>query len=128
MFPSGCSGSEKNKQENALTTAASSIPAPVDLKADALSKIKLDFTWSTDDVIMTANFVVKNEGDRGIKDFEITCNHTAKSGSLIDSNTRTIYDIVKAHSTKRFPNFNMGFIHAQAAQSSCRVVNLTVIP
>jgi hypothetical protein len=28
---------------------------------------------------------------------------------------------VKAHSKRRFPNFNMGFIHSQARKSACSI-------
>lgn len=102
---------------------------PVDPKEDALSKMTLDFKWSKDEMnIMTANFVVKNESNHNIKDFEITCQHFANSGSNIDSNTRTIYDIVKAHSAKKFPHFNMGFINSQASSTSCKITDLTVLP
>lgn len=77
---------------------------------------------------MEADFTVKNDGDKDIKDLEIKCRHYAKSGTEIDSNTRTIYDVVKAHSVKKFKKVNMGFIHSQAAQSSCGITDLGVIP
>jgi hypothetical protein len=77
---------------------------------------------------MVADFTVENNSSYNIKDLEITCHHFAKSGTQIDSNTRTIYDVVKAHSTKKFMKFNMGFIHSQAAQSSCAVKDLSIAP
>ncbi len=100
----------------------------VDTKQTALSQVKLDFKWSKGGFgsVMEADFVVKNDSDYSIKDFEVTCNHFAKSGTRIDSNTRTIYEVVKAHSTKKFPNFNMGFIHSQAASSSCGITDLSI--
>ena len=73
---------------------------------------------------MMANFVVHNNSDYTIKDFEIECVHYAKSGTRIDSNTRTIFDVVKPHSKKGFPGFNMGFIHSQASSSSCSITDL----
>ena len=93
----------------------------------ALSQIKLDSTWSISDYsIMEANFTIENNSDHDMKDFEITCNHFAKSGTHIDSNTRTIYDIVKAHKKKHFQNFNMGFINSQADKSACTVTSAKV--
>jgi hypothetical protein len=116
--------------DSKATTTSNPAPtsSPVDPKEDTMSKVKLDFRWSKDEVdIMTANFVVKNESNYDIKDFEIKCEHFAKSGTNIDSNTRTIYDVVKAHSTRKFPNFNMGFIHSQAASSACKITDLKII-
>lgn len=95
----------------------------------ALANVKLDYKWNKDDMnIMTANFTVKNDSDYGVKDIEIKCDHFAKSGTNIDSNTRTIYDVVEAHSTKRFRDFNMGFIHSQVQTSSCAIHDLALAP
>jgi hypothetical protein len=102
----------------------------VDPKSMALSQVSLDFKWRKEafDNVMETDFTVKNGSNYNIKDFEITCRHYAKSGTEIDHNTRTVYDIVKAHSTKKFMKFNMGFIHSQAAQSSCAVTDLNIAP
>ena len=78
----------------------------VDPKTTALSQVKLDYRWRKGGFgsVMEADFTLKNNSDHDIKDFEITCEHFAKSGTLIDSNKRTIYDVVKAHATRKFPN------------------------
>lgn len=83
------------------------------------------FSWSKEGFgnVMEANFTIKNKAPIDIKDFEVRCEHSAASGSLIDSNNQTIYDIVKANSTRTFRNVNMGFIHSQASRSSCNVVS-----
>jgi hypothetical protein len=105
------------------------VSAPVDPKEVALSQVKLTFTWSKDEDIdvMYATFVVTNDSNYDVKDLEITCQHFAPSGTNIDSNTRTIYEIVTSHSTRKFPHFDMGFIHSQAVRSSCKVADLTVV-
>ena len=94
-----------------------------------MSDVKLTFTWEKEGFgnIMTANFTVKNPTQYRFKDFEVTCNHFAPSGTRIDSNTRTIYEIVPPKSTKRFRGINMGFIHSQAASSACGITDLTVM-
>lgn len=74
--------------------------------------------------MMLADFVIHNNSEYTIKDIEIQCQHYAKSGTNIDSNTRTIFDIVKPHSKKGFPQFSMGFIHSQTASSSCKITDL----
>jgi len=96
-------------------------------KQSVMNAIKFHYTWSTDGMIMKANFKIANVTDHDFKDFEITCNHFAPSGTKIDSNTRMIYEVVKAHGNKSMNNFNMGFIHSQAASSNCRISDLTLI-
>lgn len=103
-------------------SSGTSAPSTKDV---LIEQVKLNYTWSKDyGDIMMANFTINNPSDHSFKDFEITCNHFAKSGTRIDSNTRTIYEIVKAHSKRTFRDFNMGFIHSQAVSSSCRITDL----
>ena len=92
-----------------------------------MKAVKLNYTWSTDGMIMTGNFKIENPTDHPFKDFEITCNHFAPSGTKIDSNTRTIYEVVKAHGKKTMNNFNMGFIHSQTKSSSCSITDLILL-
>ena len=54
------------------------------------------------------------------------CTHSAPSGTEIDSNTRTIYELVPAGSKKVVKDFNMGFIHSQAASTYCQIVDYAV--
>lgn len=97
-------------------------------KEEVLSSVKLKYDWGKGgfDNVMEANFTIENQSKYNIKDVEIKCTHYGKSGTAIDSNTRTIYDIVKAKSKKRFDKFNMGFIHTQANSSSCEITDLKV--
>lgn len=97
-------------------------------RTTVLNDLKLDFTWHKDgfDSIMIANFTIENKGPQAAKDFEIECTHSANSGTVIDRNTRTIYEVVKPNSKKRFANFNMGFIHSQATRSGCSITNFKV--
>lgn len=94
----------------------------------ALRSLKLDFKWHLGgfENVMLADFTVSNPTAYPVKDIEITCNHTAKSGTKIDSNTRIIYDIVPANGKKTFKKFNMGWIHSQADSSSCRCTDLKI--
>lgn len=73
--------------------------------------------------VMEATFKIRNKGTKAFKDIEIKCVHAAASGTEIDSNTRTIYEIVKPGETKEFKNFNMGFIHSQAKSSKATIRN-----
>ena len=89
-----------------------------------------NFSWSTDGfgTVMMANFTIKNSLASPVKDIEITCTHSAPSGTQIDSNTRTIYQRIEANATTRVSQFNMGFINSQATRSGCEVIKVTVLP
>jgi hypothetical protein len=92
------------------------------VKETLLQNVHLvNFSWSTGgfENIMMANFLIRNNNDFAIKDITVKCVHAGKSGTTIDSNTRTIYDSINAKSSKTFRDFNMGFIHSQAATSQC---------
>ena len=92
-------------------------------KEIGLSNIDLKHKWRKEGFgnVMEADFTVMNQNSFAIKDLEITCRHFSKSGTEIDRNTRVVYDIVNAYSTKKIMSFNMGFIHSQAAKSGCSV-------
>ena len=90
--------------------------------------MKLDYTWTKGgfDNVMMANFTVHNPSTFRIKDIEVTCTSFAPSGTQIDDNKRTIYEIVPAKSTRHFNDFNMGFIVSQVKSTACRVSDLVV--
>ena len=137
----GPSGTRANHKQSGHTAAVSDVaqkPAPVvsphkpsmsEMKHDALASVKLNYALRKDafETLLNANFTVNNGSPYDIKDIEITCEHLAKSGTRIDSNTRTIYDIFPAKKKKTIKNFPMGFIHSQAERSSCRVSDLVVL-
>lgn len=107
---------------------SSSYSPAVSPKELTLKQVKLDFKARKEGFgnVMEADFTISNNSAHSIKDIEISCDHYAKSGTKIDSNTRTIYDTVKAHSKRTFRNFNMGLIHSQAASTSCSVSDLQI--
>jgi len=108
-----------------ITPAEQLDPKAVALRATSISK----FNWYKDGFgsVMTATFTIKNDGDKDVKDIEIKCVHSAPSGTVIDSNNRTIYEIVPAHKSRTFRNFNMGFINSQASSSSCGIEDLALV-
>lgn len=109
--------------------SSSMTPVPVNPKQVLLNTVQLDFNWHTDGfgTVMIADFTIKNPTAYRFKDIEITCNYFGPSGTIIDSNTRTIYQIVQPKSTKVIREQNMGFINSQASSSSCKLTNLTVL-
>jgi hypothetical protein len=122
--------------ENAGSERAATVSSPVSSSRErtdsrrnqALSQIKLDFTWRKGgfETAMIADFVITNPSPWRVKDLEVACDHFGPSGTKIDSNVRTVYEIVEAKSTKRVKEFNMGFVRSQATKSSCSVTNLVV--
>ncbi len=88
-----------------------------------------DFDWYTGGFgsVMEANFTIKNNLSISVKDITIKCSHYSSSGTHIDSNNQTIYEIIKAGRSKSFKKINMGFIHSQAKKSSCSVVGMIKI-
>jgi hypothetical protein len=84
-----------------------------------------DIAWTRDGfgTVMMLNFTIRNDRDDAVKDVTIKCVHTARSGTKIDSNTRTIYERVPAHSSLSRNQFNMGFFHDQTFESSCKVTD-----
>jgi len=76
--------------------------------------------------VLEVDFTVTNASVVTIKDIAVTCIMYAKSGTQVDTNRRTIYDTIQPGTTKRFPKFNMGFMHDQANSSSCYIADLVV--
>jgi hypothetical protein len=89
------------------------------------------FAWDKDaglGNVMEASFTIHNKGTQDLKDIEIECTHYAPSGTKIDSNTRTVYEIVKAGESRTFTKFNMGFIHDQANKSVAVIKSAAKVP
>ena len=123
-------GSMDNGSSRSTSTDNSATPAvePAESTKDILNKnVKFNYSWSNDGMIMTINYKIENPTEHAFKDFEITCNHFAPSGTKIDSNTRVIYEVVKAHGKKSKNGFNMGFINSQASSSNCKITDLVPI-
>lgn len=111
-----------------VTSEDNALSPKVDPVEVALNQVSLEFNWEKAgfDNIMKGDFTVINDSAYKIKDIEIKCIHFGKSGSRIDSNTRTIFDVVEKESSKTFKDFSMGMIHSQAEKSSCEIIDLKV--
>ena len=104
--------------------SAHAAPAPPDPNVTVMADTKVASYCYSGSVLLCDFTVSNNNSDFFIKDIEITCKAFGKSGTEIDSNKRTIYDKVESNSKKRFPKFNMGFVHSQAVSSSCWISKL----
>jgi len=115
--PTGSSASNE-------TPSPTPVPSPSDTAVRNVELVK--FSWSTGgfDNIMMATFAVRNNNDFAVKDITIKCTHSANSGTIIDSNERTIYERIEPRKIRTFRDFNMGFINSQAARSRCEVTGV----
>jgi hypothetical protein len=97
-------------------------------KQGVMNDVALEYTWTTEGfgTVMKANLQIKNNSTSDIKDIQIQCDHFAKSGTKIDSNNRTIYEIINAKSSKRFFKYNMGFIRDQVHSTYCYIKNISL--
>lgn len=88
----------------------------------------INYEWSKTGFgsVMEVDFTITNASKYQIKDIEISCSDFAKSGTLIDKNERVIFDVINAGQTKKFPRFNMGFIHDQTEKVSCSITDLKI--
>ncbi len=117
------------KTNNSASTLSSSYQTTTKSRKDiALEFVRIDFKWAKEGfgTVMIADFTITNPTSYTVKDLEVTCTHYANSGTEIDSNSRTIYETVPAKGKKVVRNFSMGFIHSQAARSSCKITDLVV--
>jgi hypothetical protein len=117
--------------EVAARASAAAVPAPspaAQLREAKASVEISEFKWRKGgfDNIMLATFTLNNKSRFNVKDITVRCEHAAPSGTTIDSNRGTIYEVVKAKSKKTVREFNMGFIHSQARSSGCVVQDLVL--
>jgi hypothetical protein len=85
------------------------------------------FSWRKDGFgnVMTATFRLRNTNSFAVKDVVVRCVHSAPSGTKVDSNTRTIYEIIKPKAEFLARDVNMGFIVSDASRSNCSTVRFT---
>jgi hypothetical protein len=71
--------------------------------------------------VLVLDITLRNDSLSNLKDFHVTCISKGRSGSMVGSNTRVLYVVVKARSTRTFRKLNMGFVSQQAATTACHV-------
>lgn len=95
-------------------------------RSGALKNFRIDgFRWEKGGFgsVMIATFVIYNDNDFSVKDITVTCVHKTKSDTVIDRNSRTLYEQISARGYHSVVDANMGFIHSAAASSVCRVTD-----
>lgn len=64
---------------------------------------------------------VENMNKFAVKDIAISCDFSGNSGTKLNTANGTIFETIKASSSRSFKEFNIGFIHSQAARGGCSV-------
>ena len=98
----------------------------------AAAETKLvSFNWQKGGfgTVMIANFTVRNESSVDLADVKFRCEHYSADGVVVDQNTASSYVTIKAHSTTRIPNVNMGFLNSESGnirttRTDCEIVSL----
>jgi ribosomal protein L40E len=111
-------------------SGAAPAPVKVSPKDAAIDALKIEgFKWTAGGFgsIMLISLKFKNEGARDVKDIEVQCDSSSNSGTKIDTNKKTVFELVKAGKSVTIREFNMGFINNQAAATSCRVTDLVLL-
>src|SRR2546423_1848050 len=98
-------GSADQNQNGSSSRSGTANDTPKEI---ALRSLKLDYKWTKGGFggVMIADFTIDNPTEYAVKDIEITCTHFGKSGTQIDSNTRTIYEMFPAKGKKIIKDFN----------------------
>jgi hypothetical protein len=114
----------------AVTATQSNVePTPASLsKSQILANFRIGaFAWKKSGfgAVMMARFTIHNDNPMPLKDIEVTCSSSGPSGSIIDTNTRTVYDVVNQRSFLQIDDMNMGFIRSEAVDSKCRVTGFS---
>lgn len=73
--------------------------------------------------ILMVSFTLKNNYDRRFSDIKVRFIEKGKSGTEINSRELTIYDSIEAGETKKFNDFNVGFVNSQTDSVSMDIVD-----
>jgi hypothetical protein len=97
-------------------------------KSDALKSLRVGgLSWdrSSFGTVLVATFVVYNDNRFPVKDVEVTCAHAANSGTVVDSNVRTVYEKISPRDFHSVVRLNMGFMRSVSSSTSCRITDFT---
>ena len=112
-----------NTTPPARTASEAELPPSNVTKSSIRDLVTLEFTWTRDafDTIMVADLTITNGSHVDIKDVVVRCTHFTKTGTKIDTNTETVYEVIKSNTSGFFPSVQMGFLHSAATKSSCGI-------
>lgn len=121
--------------EPALAPAKSLAQIQREIAAKALAerviligklKLKIDLGWNGVGLIYGKG-TIKNPASVAGKDIEIECQIFAKSGTLLQKVSATLYEVVKPGQVITFSRLGFGIAAAQAHGSRCEIVDAKLV-
>jgi hypothetical protein len=124
QVPSG--GDERQLQQTAHNEAEPAAAEPRPENPERFVRIAA-FTWSkaVPEIVIQADLTIESALPFALKEIEVACAQFARSGVVIDSQRRTITEVLPAHGRLQVEALNIGPVHPQAGSSGCRIVNVT---
>jgi hypothetical protein len=112
----------------ALTIAAMFIFLPASVRAqDAFAEPKVHVVtqkWVNGyGVANVADITVHNDNPFAVKDITVLCTMFGRSGTAIQRQTKTIYDVVPAKGTRTFKRITLGIYSEQSDRGGCKVIS-----
>lgn len=74
-------------------------------------------------VANVADITVKNDNPFAVKDITVACTMYGRSGTAIQRQTKTIFDIVPAKATRNFRGITIGIYNSQSDHGGCKVIS-----
>ena len=74
--------------------------------------------------VIIADINIYNGNKTAVGDIKFTCNGFSRTGTRIDSNTRTIYEYVEPFNYKTIKGYNIGYVHSDVSYFKCQTVNI----
>jgi len=76
--------------------------------------------------VLIIDITLHNRALSNLKDFDIECELTGNSGTVIGTARKTLYEMVEARKTRTFRDVKMGFINPQAVHANCLAANAVI--
>lgn len=76
---------------------------------------------------LKGTLLIKNDSAKDIKDFTVSCDYIAKSGTKIDSSEREFFEIVKAGQSVKINASMAMIVDDQVSTYNCKVTNFKII-
>lgn len=115
---------QESEKSYADARAVAAKAAAEDIAARLASVKLVDFSWSKSGFgrVALVDFTLKNSSAQTVKDIVISCQHIGKSGTVVGTNIKTIFDRLDANRSKTFHDVNVGILPDQTDKTSCSVV------
>jgi hypothetical protein len=124
QVPSG--GDDRQLQQTAHNQAEPAAAAPRPDNPERFVRIAA-FTWSkaVPEIVIQADLTIESALPFALKEIEVACAQFARTGVVIDSQRRTITELVPAHGSLQVEALVIGPVHPEAGSSGCRILNVT---